>query len=496
MAYTFVGTSSLQANSGTVSFPAGSAAGDNAYIVVFGNSVCVLSGMTGWATDVASEAINTASNIAAFSKVNITSGEVSAGVGFGGSTSGGAVLVVVRDSSGGGISFKSRHNATSSTSNALSGFVKSTNSTKVLTTLVERASSPSTAFTKPTGFTDEGTAAVFSFFRTQTADISSGSYTSSASITWTGLDATANNNNTGVVYEFITSSFSNRVLDATVPTYPTALSDVRSTSASYVNSSGVVSSASSNVYRIDYDPVSLSAMGLLNEPAKTNYAANSSNIGGTGWNLFNGATVVSGAAGPDGNSNATTVTFSTTADSQVYTTGYTPPVTGPLTLSVWAKAGTLSTFRLKYFNGSTNTFSSDLTATSQWKRFVFTTAGGGSSPNFSVANPSTSLGGTILFWGYQYEQSGLVTSYIETVSVAVTRATDALSFTLNSTADVIRLTFDEGSQQILSGLTAGSTYTLPTSIARPAIKYIDDYSSGSAASSPFIFPRNRHYVRR
>jgi hypothetical protein len=298
-----------------------------------------------------------------------------------------------------------------------------------------------------------------------------------------------------------------RILDASVPTYPTAFADVRASNATYYNSSGILTTVSSNTQRIDYNPATLALNGLLVEPTGTNLLAQSNFASGWTGNSGGTLTAASGTS-PDGTTDAPLLTSNVGTVSfagvfQVFTTVFGTTIT----VSCYAKATGSARWifidnfgsgggRSAWFdlvNGVIGSADSGITNSIQsigngWYRCSHTMTVLTSSPQAGVfladADASTSYSGSTtgpLIYGIDAEAAATASSYVATTTASATRAADSISFTLNVSATQLTFTFDDLSTQTVSGLTGGSTYTIPTNLNRPWILYIDD-NSGSAAT--------------
>lgn len=234
----------------------------------------------------------------------------------------------------------------------------------------------------------------------------------------------------------------------------------RATSATYVNSTGLIATAASGELRYTYDPVTLSALGVLIEEARTNLTATS-----TGGSIGGGVTVATGQSGaPDGSSTVVTTTGDGAAS-----THYTWNGAGTATISAAAqycmslhvRPGTAARVQLMSASATWGTSYANFSlvgagsvlangATSAgiqqlangWYRIwiVATSAGAGSInvgsclinadaaarlPSFSGSDSAMSYS----TWGAQVEAGAFPTSYIHTSGTAATRNADVLSLT-------------------------------------------------------------------
>lgn len=132
-------------------------------------------------------------------------------------------------------------------------------------------------------------------------------------------------------------------LDFTQGILDSRLTFTRASTATFINSSGLVESASNNVARFDYDPTTLQPRGLLIEGSATNvllgFAAGSwgrQNIDGSGT----GGALANGQTGPDGVANTAariTTAASTTFPVNMFTGLATNAAGNSRTFSVWLR---------------------------------------------------------------------------------------------------------------------------------------------------------------
>ena len=199
----------------------------------------------------------------------------------------------------------------------------------------------------------------------------------------------------------------------------------RASSATRVNSSGLVETVASDQPRFDYDPVTLQPKGLLIEEQRTNLLTYSEQFDNAGWAKGSGATVSANTnAAPDGTTTADTLISG--GDSSVF---QAPTLVNGATyvFSVWLKAGTRSSISL-YCTANSGIPNVSCSLTSSWQRFSLTfTANQAGSVLIGGGGSFTS--GTVIAWGAQLEAGAFPTSYIPTTTAAATRAADIATIT-------------------------------------------------------------------
>jgi hypothetical protein len=231
----------------------------------------------------------------------------------------------------------------------------------------------------------------------------------------------------------------------------------RNTTATRVNSSGLIASVASGVPRIDW--LGQSCPALLVEASGTNVALRSAGIDVSGtWQRTNISAVTSGITSPEGTATAFEVVESSDATAQTHElaqTGFSVVSGTTYTYSLFIKAGTNNrNLRLAFgganFVGSPVAFFSpasgtvvsntDCTASIEsygngWFRCRMTaTADVAGSSFFGIYTASgTSVSyigngnGSVQVWGAQVETGAIPTSYIPTTTGAVSRAADVIS---------------------------------------------------------------------
>ena len=193
-----------------------------------------------------------------------------------------------------------------------------------------------------------------------------------------------------------------------------------------LNQSGLLELMGNNMPRIDYTNT---CPELLIEGERTNLALRSNNLGNATWSKTNVTVTDNAGVAPDGNTTADRLQGTGTSSiDQTITT-----IADTYTASVWVKSfsGSNQTFRIK-FNGG---FSGDLTATSEWQRFTYTTTSTAASNTWGIASDSSNNNYDILAFEYQVELSSYVTSNIPTTTASVTRPQDTNSSDIAFTGD-------------------------------------------------------------
>ena len=227
------------------------------------------------------------------------------------------------------------------------------------------------------------------------------------------------------------------------------LSVTRATTATRVNSAGLIESVASNVPRLDY--TNSTCPSILVEPQRTNLATYSEETNNIIWNAFLCTVTANNLISPNGTQNADTVT--TTANNSFLGRAIVIPIDGATyTQSIFAKwvsgyelfkfrtalTGGVSVAKETVFNLRTGAvISSDTTYKVEnygngWFRFSHQITNNSTNVAFNYqifpTNESTQTQ-SASFWGMQSEIGSYATSYIPTVASAVTRNADVISKT-------------------------------------------------------------------
>lgn len=235
----------------------------------------------------------------------------------------------------------------------------------------------------------------------------------------------------------------------TITTLDSRITFTRASSATRVNASGLIETVSSNVARLNYDPVTLAGLGLLVEDQRTNLMLYSEQLDNATWAKVRSSISANAATSPDGTSNADKLVEDTTASDNHLVRQAVTFAAAQYTRTVYLKADGRSWARLQvgsvascYYdltNGATGTVSgtgspsaSITNAGNGWWRCILTFTATAAALDCAILT-ATGNGGDvytgdgssgILIWGDQVEAGAFATSYIPTTSAQVTRAAD------------------------------------------------------------------------
>ena len=240
----------------------------------------------------------------------------------------------------------------------------------------------------------------------------------------------------------------------------------RASTAYTVNSAGILTQVASGVARSYYDPTTLEYLGYLVEGARTNLCLQSEDFATT-WTNTNSTESVNATTAPDGTATADELIDDATNDRHMIEQPIVVVTATSYTMSIFAKANTLSWIYLlensgvsatAYFNLSTGvvgtvsgTGSPSATIKAYpngWYRCTMTFTSSGISAGFRIgittgdAVPTYSGSGqSVYLWGAQFEAGAFASSYIPTTTVAVTRNADVLTYStsgwLNASAGTL-----------------------------------------------------------
>jgi hypothetical protein len=172
--------------------------------------------------------------------------------------------------------------------------------------------------------------------------------------------------------------------------------------------------------RLDYDPSTLAAKGLLVEEQRTNLVLQSNAFDNAAWFKSNVTVTANQVASPDGSVNAYKLDFAAVSNPNIQpTTAITVTNGAAYTFSFYARAvATVSNVKVSIYGSDTS-----VTIGTSWQRFTvsFTATSTTVSP---VLVTRDSVAATIYLYGAQLEAGSFATSYIPTTSATVTRSAD------------------------------------------------------------------------
>ena len=185
----------------------------------------------------------------------------------------------------------------------------------------------------------------------------------------------------------------------------------RSTTATRVNSKGIIEVIAVDILRLDYAE-SLSSPSLLLERSSTNLITYSEDF--SQWSITSGTmSRESGYLSPDGTNNAYKINGPTSSRIQLPTSGLT--VGEQYTFSIYLKADAAMDIGI----GGIVTATPDVSITTEWKRYEVTQIAS-STTRFPQVQYTGDLG-NVYIWGAQLEQQTYATSYIPTDGASATR---------------------------------------------------------------------------
>jgi hypothetical protein len=233
---------------------------------------------------------------------------------------------------------------------------------------------------------------------------------------------------------------------------------VRATTATRVNSAGLIESVANNVPRLDY--LNASCPSLLLEPQRTNLQVYSEDFSNPAWTWSRITITNNDTISPNGELTAGKATGDGTGSSYVFD-GHTLTNGVTYTISIFVKKIiNISSFVINIFGGvgaanfnlvdkTVNSISGDFTSAkiedygNGWLRCSGTLTLSSSTGNKNIGYGLFNYNGDQYYiWGAMLEEGSYPTSYIPTTSAAVTRNADAISKTgisslINSTEGVL-----------------------------------------------------------
>ena len=221
----------------------------------------------------------------------------------------------------------------------------------------------------------------------------------------------------------------------------------------YVGSYGAAPSAAAYYGpRLDYDPVTLAAKGLLVEEQRTNLLTYSAAFDNAAWTKSSATIASSSVLAPDGVSTMSLLTPSSTISGAIYQ-AVTLAANTAYTISFFLKAGTSTRSRIGLYDVTGADFQGqlDITWTSGvpsqnsvtgsatnatfvnygngvWRVSITITSDATNTSHRVYLYPDRLNGNyTVYAWGAQVEVGAFATSYIPTAASSVTRSADVAS---------------------------------------------------------------------
>lgn len=215
-----------------------------------------------------------------------------------------------------------------------------------------------------------------------------------------------------------------------------ALNISRLSAGGRINKAGLFELMPPNTPRLDYDPKTKIARGILIEEERTNRIRNSTGAG-LGWTQTEGATAKvvvtpNSAIAPDGKMTATTIAFSDkpSGESALHKQQVTGlPANSMLSPSMWVRANTPTTIKIR--QGDANLTLPLFQVTTEWQRIEAPSGVTVSTAfNFDIAPDTSAIASTartIQIWGVQLEIGPFASSHIPTGDSTATRSIDHVS---------------------------------------------------------------------
>lgn len=296
-------------------------------------------------------------------------------------------------------------------------------------------------------------------------------------------------------------------LDFTTESLDSRITFTRTTDAAhpatYVNSSGVITAATDNQPRFDYDPVTLACNGLLIEESRTNIVAASQQSfnNTTYWSKSGGGgvTVVdNNVISPDGGLTGSTVTGVASVTTYITSAQQTLTASTNYSFSLFVKQGTAANCRIRLFDGALSAefagvvviFNSGVPSTqvltgtwvtapiyqnfgNGWYRVSGVFSSGAKTTSKILFYPDQSAAGANTnIYGAQLEAGAFPTSYIPTTTAALTRNADVAVMTGTNFSDW----FTAGS------FTLVAKYIIDTTGNASANRYAAYFDNGASAN--------------
>jgi hypothetical protein len=214
-------------------------------------------------------------------------------------------------------------------------------------------------------------------------------------------------------------------LDFTTGVLDPRLTFTRSTTGTFINSSGYVTSAAINAPRFDYDPTTLAPRGLLIESASNNLLNWSESFASSGGTNNNWAdTSITRTTGQTDPANGTTaIRFTASAGNATVISTAAIGTSAQRTFSIWLRRVTgTGNIQFTTDNGATWTTQA---ITASWVRYTFAATTAAQRVGIRIVTSADA----IEMWGAQLENGNGSSSYISTGASQGSRAADSCVMT-------------------------------------------------------------------
>ena len=193
---------------------------------------------------------------------------------------------------------------------------------------------------------------------------------------------------------------------------PSGYTLTRASSGTFIDSSGYVASANTDVARLTHNS-SGTRLGLLVEESRTNELKDSNDFSTGNWTRGSGVVVTSAyATGPDNTTSASRLQLPNTVAIKQNASG------NNRRYSFWLKSNTGTNQQCGFWNGTTTVV---IQATTAWVRHEIQSTGS-QFDFYGWGGAGTTA--DVLLYGAQAENATTTTSYIATTTAAVTRSAD------------------------------------------------------------------------
>jgi hypothetical protein len=251
----------------------------------------------------------------------------------------------------------------------------------------------------------------------------------------------------------------------------------RAGNGTYIDNTGLLATAGTNVARFDFDPLSLTRRGLLFEGQKVNLMRQSEAFNVTPWGA-SGLTA-NAATGPDGNQTVDTVSWASAyfgffneSASSWFTGG---PIAPPFSIGAnWGRVSVSFTTPATCTQMRVVVLRDNLAGTNQVQQSAIPVS---ASTAYTFSAWYRNIGSIPACWGTQIEL-GSLSSYIQTTTAAATRFTDSASMTGLPSAGVTLIEKPAGCANLSAGtLTLNTGYTIDRIMVLPGTYSADQVAT-------------------